>query len=71
MTADDLAEILRRLERIDARIGSVELALAEARGADLKTRVDGLEDRVHRLELWVPGSWPSRHSLPPASWWRW
>jgi hypothetical protein len=55
MTALDLAELLAEMRAMRAEIGEIKLAMAEARGKNLESRVEDLGKRVGALELWRAG----------------
>jgi hypothetical protein len=55
MTALDLAELLAEMRAMRTEIGEIKLAMAEARGKDLESKVDDLGKRVTALEMWRAG----------------
>jgi len=55
MTALDATEILSEMRALRQEIGEIKLAMAEARGKDLESKVDDLGKRVTVLEMWRAG----------------
>lgn len=55
MTALDATEILAEMRALRQEIGEIKLAMAEARGKDLESKVDDLGKRVTVLEMWRAG----------------
>lgn len=55
MTALDLAELLAEMRAMRTEIGEIKLAMAEARGKNLESKVDDLTKRVTTLEMWRAG----------------
>jgi hypothetical protein len=55
MTSLDYAELLSEVRALRTEIGEIKLAMAEARGKDLESKVDDLSKRVTALEMWRAG----------------
>lgn len=55
MTAIDASEILAEVRALRAEISEIKLAMAEARGKNLESKVDDLTKRVTTLEMWRAG----------------
>lgn len=55
MTTLDASEILAEVRALRQEIGEIKLAMAEARGKNLESRVEELGKRVTTLEMWRAG----------------